>query len=68
MNSSLHPAHSPDLAFSDYHLFGPAKHALLGHHFADDKELKQSFVMCSEVEASNFTAVVYSVLISVGKR
>jgi histone-lysine N-methyltransferase SETMAR len=38
-----HPAHSPDLAASDYHLFGPVKDALPGCHFADDNELKQSF-------------------------
>jgi histone-lysine N-methyltransferase SETMAR len=38
-----HPAHSPDLAPSDYHMFGPVKDALRGCHFADDNELKQSF-------------------------
>jgi hypothetical protein len=38
-----HPAHSPDLAPSDYHLFGPVKDALRGRHFADDDELKQVF-------------------------
>jgi hypothetical protein len=38
-----HPAHSPDLARSNYHLFDPIQHALCGYHFADDNELKQSF-------------------------
>jgi hypothetical protein len=38
-----YPTHSPDLAPSDYHLFGPVKDALCGCHFADDNELKQSF-------------------------
>jgi histone-lysine N-methyltransferase SETMAR len=38
-----HPAHSPDLAPSDCHVFGPVKDALDGQHFADDYELKQSF-------------------------
>jgi histone-lysine N-methyltransferase SETMAR len=38
-----HPAHSPDLASSNYHLFGPVKDALCGCHYADDTELKQSF-------------------------
>jgi hypothetical protein len=28
---------------SDYHLFGPVKNVLRGHHFSDDGELKQSF-------------------------
>jgi hypothetical protein len=36
------PAHSPDLAPSDYHLFGPVKDALRTRHFADDSELKRS--------------------------
>jgi hypothetical protein len=37
-----HPAHSPALTPSNYHLFGPVKAALRGGHFADDNELKQS--------------------------
>jgi hypothetical protein len=38
-----HPAHSPNLAQSDSHLFGAVKDVQRGHHFADDNELKQSF-------------------------
>jgi hypothetical protein len=38
-----HPAHNPDLAPSNYHLFSPIKDALHGCQFADDSELKQSF-------------------------
>jgi histone-lysine N-methyltransferase SETMAR len=38
-----HNAHTPDLALSDYHLFGPVNNALRGSHFADDNELKQRF-------------------------
>jgi hypothetical protein len=38
-----HPAHSPDLAPSNYHQFGPVKDALFGCHFANDNELKQTF-------------------------
>jgi hypothetical protein len=34
--------HPPDLAPSDFHLFGPLKDALRGCHFADDDELKHS--------------------------
>jgi hypothetical protein len=37
------PAHSPDLAASDCHLFGRVKDALRGRHFSDDRKLKQSF-------------------------
>jgi histone-lysine N-methyltransferase SETMAR len=38
-----HPAHSPDLALTDYHLFGPVTDALCGRHFADGNELKYNF-------------------------
>ncbi|GFR65634.1 histone-lysine N-methyltransferase SETMAR [Elysia marginata] len=34
-----HPPHSPDLAPSDYHLFGPLKSELAGKRFDDDEEL-----------------------------
>jgi histone-lysine N-methyltransferase SETMAR len=37
------PAHGPDLASSDGHLFDPVKKALDGHHFANDSELKRNF-------------------------
>jgi hypothetical protein len=36
-----HPLYSPDLALSDYHLFGPLKDTLRGCHFASDQELKE---------------------------
>ena len=34
-----HPPHSPDLAPSNYHLFGPLKRELAGKRFDDDEEL-----------------------------
>ncbi|GFN89172.1 histone-lysine N-methyltransferase SETMAR [Plakobranchus ocellatus] len=34
-----HPAHIPDLAFSDFHLFGPLKRHLGGKKFEDEDEL-----------------------------
>ena len=34
-----HPPHSPDLAPSDYHLFGPLQRELAGKRFDDDEEL-----------------------------
>jgi histone-lysine N-methyltransferase SETMAR len=37
------PDHSPDLAFSNYHLFGCVKDSLCGCHFAEDNELKKRF-------------------------
>jgi hypothetical protein len=63
-----HPAHSPDLAPSDYCLFGPVKDALHGCHFADDNEEKQSFCDVLQSKDSDFTTlVVYSVLLNTGK-
>jgi hypothetical protein len=60
------PAHSPDLARSDYHVFGPVKDEVRGSHFADDSEWNKVFVMRSEVEAG-IQHLTYSVLHNVGK-
>jgi histone-lysine N-methyltransferase SETMAR len=35
-----HLPHSPDLATSDFHLFGPLKNHVSGKRFADDKEVE----------------------------
>ena len=37
-----HPPYSPDLALSDYHLFGPLKEALRARRFTLDQELKEA--------------------------
>ena len=37
-----HPVYSPDLAPSDFHLFGPLKNALRGRRFAADDEVKEA--------------------------
>ena len=37
-----HPPYSPDLAPSDYHLFGPLKEALRGRRFTSDQEVKEA--------------------------
>jgi len=37
-----HPAYSPDLAPSDFYLFGPLKNALRGRRFAADDEVKEA--------------------------
>ena len=37
-----HPPHSPDLAPSDYHLFGPMKRHLSGQRFTDDDDLVEA--------------------------
>jgi len=38
------PPYSPDLAPSDYHLFGPLKEALRGRWFTSDEELKEALL------------------------
>ena len=37
-----HPPYSPDLAPSDFHLFGPLKEANRGIHFKDEEAVKTS--------------------------
>jgi len=37
-----HPPYSPDLAPSDFHLFGPMKENLQGQKFADDNEVMEA--------------------------
>lgn len=37
-----HPPYSPDLAPSDFHLFGPLKEALRGRRFSSDEEVKDA--------------------------
>ena len=37
-----HPPYSPDLAPSDFHLFGPLKHHLSGERFPDDPAFERA--------------------------
>jgi histone-lysine N-methyltransferase SETMAR len=37
-----HPPYSPDLALSDFHVFGPLKDALSGTLFRDDDEVRSA--------------------------
>jgi histone-lysine N-methyltransferase SETMAR len=37
-----HPPYSPDLASSDYHLFGPLKVHLKGHHYKTDEAVQEA--------------------------
>jgi nucleoside-specific outer membrane channel protein Tsx len=36
------PLYSPDLAPSDYHLFGPLKDHLWGHHYETDEAVQEA--------------------------
>ena len=44
-----HPPYSPDLAPSDYHLFGLLKEALSGRRFTSDQELKETVHACGSL-------------------
>jgi hypothetical protein len=37
-----HPLYSPDLAPLDYHLFGPLKDYLRGHHYETDEAVQEA--------------------------
>ncbi|GFO47303.1 histone-lysine N-methyltransferase SETMAR [Plakobranchus ocellatus] len=57
------PAHSPDLAPSDFHLFGPLKCHLVGKKFEDEDELiGEVSDWFSKLDANFFTQDIYSLL------
>ncbi|KFD61573.1 hypothetical protein M514_26261 [Trichuris suis] len=49
-----HPPYSPDLAPSDYFLFGNLKQHLRGTVFSDDNELKSAVQDCFNSRDKNF--------------
>jgi histone-lysine N-methyltransferase SETMAR len=50
-----HPPYSPDLAPSDFHLFGSFKDALRCHQFADDDdEVKEAMHDCIRTQPKTF--------------
>lgn len=49
-----HPAYSPDLAPSDFHLFGPLKQELSGRHFTTDDELKATVLQFFSQQDTDF--------------
>jgi hypothetical protein len=49
-----HPPHSPDLAPSVYHLFGPLKQALRGSQFTKDQQLKKTVPEWLVSQSKNF--------------
>jgi len=64
-----HPAYSPDLAPTGYHLFGPHKDALRGRRFTSDEGVKEAVherlaaqpktFFCGHPEASGALEQVY---------
>jgi histone-lysine N-methyltransferase SETMAR len=49
-----HPAYSPDLAPSDYHLFGPLKTHLGGTHFADGEDVERAVRIWLRQQSKDF--------------
>ncbi|GFN97159.1 histone-lysine N-methyltransferase SETMAR [Plakobranchus ocellatus] len=55
-----HPAHSTDLALSDFHLFGPLKRHLGGKKFEDEDESLVKFVIDFQSLTQTFSHRVYT--------
>src|ERR1043166_3000237 len=49
-----HPPYSPDLAPSDYHVFGPMKKALSGRRFRCDEEVQREVRRWFRTQDTNF--------------
>jgi histone-lysine N-methyltransferase SETMAR len=49
-----HPSHSPDLAPSDYHVFGKLKDHIAGEKFDDDGETKDEVLKWLNEQAAEF--------------
>ena len=49
-----HPPYSPDLAPSDYHLFGPLKEGVRGQHFTSDQEVKHAVRNWLKMQLADF--------------
>jgi len=52
----VHPAYSPDLAPSDFHLFGPLKNVLRGRRFSCDNDVKAVVHQWLRVQPKTFFA------------
>jgi len=61
-----HPAYSPDLASSDYHLFSSMGHALAERHFDSYKDVRK-FDEWFASKDRNFFGVVYTNCLKDGK-
>jgi histone-lysine N-methyltransferase SETMAR len=54
-----HPSYSPDLAPSDFHLFGPLKKHLGGRRFSTDEVQQAVISWLQEFDTDFFYALVY---------
>ena len=53
-SDKTHPPYSPDLAPSDYHLFGPLKEGVRGQHFTSDQEVKHAVRNWLKMQPADF--------------
>ena len=53
-NTLPHPSNSPDLASSDYHLFGSLKKSLWGKQYASDAEVKTAVMKWLKEQSIEF--------------
>jgi hypothetical protein len=51
-----HPPYSPNLAPSNFHLFGPLKHHLLDEHFPDDEAVERDVTAWFRQQPNKFYA------------
>jgi hypothetical protein len=58
-----HPPYIPDLAPSDFHLFGLLKNHLGGSHFTDDKEVETEVQKWLRQQSKDFYAVGFNSLV-----
>ena len=58
-----HPPYSPDLAPSDFHLFGPLKEFLGDQHFSTDDEVKQAVLGWFSRTDKSFYAEAFQALV-----
>ncbi|GFR75311.1 histone-lysine N-methyltransferase SETMAR [Elysia marginata] len=58
-----HPSYRPDLAPSDYHLFGPMKQSLRGKHYENDEEEKNAVKTRQKEQPIQFYKAVICALV-----
>lgn len=58
-----HPHYSPDLAPSDFHLFGPLKTHLGSKRFVDDEDVEREVRMWLRQQPKDFYAAGFGALI-----
>jgi transposase len=58
-----HPTYSPELAPSDFHLFGPLKHHISAEHFSDDEAVEREVTAWFRQQPKEFCAAGFQGLV-----